>query len=89
MAGQPDNIFTTILTDDSITLLAEWGVRSIAMRLTSGAGSFQGSATLGTIASSAIPLEENEPVTISDDNYIAGLKIDCSGGGVIEIIARR
>lgn len=84
-----DNIFTYVLTNASITLQADWGVRAIAMKLSAGAGSFIGSAKLGTTSSTAISLVVDEPITIADDNYIDGLTIDCSGGGTIELIARR
>lgn len=83
-----DNIFTYVLTNDTLLIKAEYGVRSVAMKLVSGAASFSGTMKLGTLSSGSIPLVVNDPVTVSDDNNIDGFTIDASAGSV-QIIARK
>ena len=86
--NQPDNIFTYTLTNGTLILLAEFGVRSIAMKLISGAATFEGTMKLGILDSTPIPLVVNDPVSISDDNNIDGFKIVATSG-VVQIIARK
>ena len=83
-----DKIFTHVLTNSSVTFNADDGIKSVALKLVSGAGFFQGTKAVGTLSSAPIPLAVNDPVTISDDNVISNLIVDCTGGGVIYIIAR-
>ncbi len=85
-----ENIFSYVLTNGSITIVKEWGVRAICVKLISGAGSVLGSMKLGALSSAAVPLVVNDPVTISVDesNYIDGLTIEAAAG-VINIFARK
>jgi len=83
-----DNIFTYVLTNETLLIKSEYGVRSIAMKLVSGNASFYGTMKLGSLSSGSIPLVVNDSVTVSDDNNIDGLTIDATAGSV-QIIARK
>ncbi len=83
-----DKYFTDTLTDDTFTIDRTMGITTLAMKLVSGSGTYQGTKTIGTRASTALSLVVDEPVTISGNEAISELIIDCSGGGVIELIGR-
>jgi hypothetical protein len=83
-------LFTYVLSGGTLTINEEYGITALALRLTAGAGSYEGTKKLGgLISSTPIPLVANEPVTVSSEQskYISELIIDATGG-TIEIIAR-
>lgn len=89
MFDKKQNLFTYVLTNDTLTIIESFGLTAIALKLTAGAGSYLGTKKLGDLSSSAIPLIINEAVTLTSDQtkYIDELIIDGSAG-TIEIIAR-
>ena len=91
MATRGQKIFTTVLTNDSITLNADMAIKSISIILISGSGFFIGSLDVGDLPSTSIPLVVSSPVGISSGSGypLEGLTIDCSSGGVINIIGRQ
>lgn len=92
MAGLGQKIYTSVLTNSSFTFTQDMGILGISMQLVSGVGTFTGTLTIGTNVSSPIDLVAGgTPVTITSDsgNPLDGITIDCSGGGVINILARQ
>jgi hypothetical protein len=89
MFDKKQNLFTYVLTNDTLTVIEEYGITAIALKLTAGAGSYLGTKSLGAINSVAIPLVVDEAVTLTSEQtkYIDELLIDASAG-TIEIIAR-
>lgn len=90
MSIRGQKIFTKVLTTDVITFTAEMGITAISIVLISGAGSFSGSLSVGYLASDPINLIVNQSVDISSDSGLPleGVIVDCSGGGIINIIGR-
>ncbi len=84
-----EKIWTQVLTDGTIVIDESFGVQDVSMKLISGTGSFSGTLKLGSFDSVPIPLDVNDPVTITAEFGISMLTIDCSGGGVIYIIGTR
>jgi hypothetical protein len=82
-------LFTYVLSGTTLTITEEEGITAIALKLTAGAGTYQGTKALKSVNSTTIPLVVGEPVTISSEQtkYIDELIIDGSAG-TIEIIAR-
>lgn len=82
-------LFTYVLSGTTLTITEEDGITAIALKLTSGAGTYEGTKQLKSVASAPISLAVNEPVTISSEQtkYIDELIIDATAGN-IEIIAR-
>jgi hypothetical protein len=83
-----DNIFTYTLTGSVLTLIPDYGVKSIAFNLLGGVVTVVGTMRLGAINSTPLTLIDSKPMTISDDNIISSLVIDATAGSV-EIIARK
>lgn len=82
-------IFTYTLAGTTLTISESDGITCVALKLTVGAGTYQGNKKIGGIDSTPTALVVNEPVTISSEQtkYIDNLIIDASAG-TIEIIAR-
>jgi hypothetical protein len=82
-------MFTYVLSGTTLTITEDDGITAIALKLTAGTGTYEGTKQLKAVASAPISLVVNEPVTISSEQtkYIDELIIDASGG-TIEIIAR-
>ena len=89
MINKKQAIFTYTLTNSTLTINENDGITAVALKLTSGAGSYRGNKKIGNVDSSATSLVVDNPVTITSEQskYIDELVIDCTGG-VIEIIAR-
>lgn len=87
MAAQ---FFTYTVTNDIFVITEEMGLNALSIDLESGAGTYTGGLTIVGIASTAIALG-TKPVTLStmSEKPISGITIDCSGGGVINLIGRR
>ncbi len=84
-----EKIWTQVLTNSVIVIDDSFGIQEVAMKLISGTGTFSGTLKLGTYESTPIPLSVNDSVSITAELGISSLTIDCSGGGVIHIIATR
>ena len=91
MGFRNQQIYTTVLTNASFTFTADMGIQTISMNLASGVGQFSGSLSIGVLNSSPILLTVNQPVTISSDTGypLDGITIDCTAGGVINVMARQ
>lgn len=82
--------FTYKITNDIFLITEDMGFNAISIELESGAGEYFGDLTVTGIASTSITLG-TKPVTLStqSEKPIAGITIDCSAGGVINLIGRR
>ena len=87
-------IFTKVLSGQSITLTADMGLTSISIVLISGAGAFRGSLNVSdnvtTYVSEAVDLILNQAVVIASDSGLPlnGLTIDATGG-VVHVLGRQ
>jgi hypothetical protein len=88
MSNFSNNVFTFILINSNLLIKSEYGIRSISLKLISGTGSFVGAMKVGSLNSMPIPLNINEPVTITSETAIDGLNILASSGEV-QIIAKK
>lgn len=91
MADLPitQQIFTTTLSNSSLTITQSFGLTNISVyNVSSTAGSVTGSITTGGIASSAISIDENESfnVTAQGVSVIDGLVITAPAGCTLNII---
>ena len=91
MAFRNQQIYTTVLTNSTFTFTADMSIQTISLNLASGVGQFSGSLSIGVLNSLPIALSVNQPVTISSDSGypLDGITIDCTAGGVINIMARQ
>lgn len=82
--------FTYVVTNDVFVVTEEMGFDAISIELESGAGTYTGGLTIVGQASVPITLG-TKPVTLStmSEKSISDITIDCSGGGVINLIGRR
>ena len=89
MFDKSQAIFTYTLTAGALVINVADGITAVAMKLTSGTGTFKGTKKIGTVDSTATSLIANDPVTVSAEQtkYLDQFTIDASAG-VIEIIAR-
>lgn len=87
MAAQ---FFTYTVTNDIFVITEEMGLNAVSINLESGAGSYTGGLTIVGIASMPIALG-SIPVTLStmSEKPISDITIDCSAGGIINLIGRR
>ena len=83
-------IFTTVLTNETLNINFDDGITAVSIILKSGAGTFYGTKPIGSRPSSPIPLDKDLPANVSAEQtkYLDEFTIDCSGGGVIQVIAR-
>lgn len=90
MGFKDQTFFSTSLTNDTLVISGSSSVNIVSMVLISGAGSYTLSGNLGTLTSTVVDLIVGAPVNIvADPGYsIDGLTIDCSGGGVINIMSK-
>ena len=89
MFDKAQKIFTTTLTGGILTIIQDYGVTAVSIKLTVGAGTYQGTKQLGAIPSTANALVVDKAVVVSSEQtkYIDELIIDATDG-TIEIIAR-
>lgn len=87
------NIFTKELTNDTLTLTAAMGIRSISARVTTATGgTVTGTMQLDDIASGAITLtDETAPLTITveDASVLVGLIFNAPAGCTMQIVASK
>lgn len=87
-------IFTKVLSGQSITLTADMGLTSISVVLISGAGTFAGSLNVSdnitTFVSEPVDLVLNQAVVIASDSGLPlnGVTIDASAG-VVHVLGRQ
>ena len=91
MSVRGQKIFTKVLSSSSITFTSDMGVSAISMILVSGVGTFSGDLSVSYFTSEPIDLVINQAVDISSDSGLPldNFTIDCTGGGIINIIARQ
>jgi hypothetical protein len=91
MAISTTSLFTQVLSTTTFIIDGSMGLRSASFVLISGVGSFKGSKPIGGTLSQSIPLVIGQSVTISADGVdsLDTLELDCSGGGVIHLIAKQ
>lgn len=89
MFDKAQRIFTYTLTGGIFVIKEADGVTAVAMRLVSGAGTYKGTKTIGSIDSTPTSLAVDKAVTITSEEtkYLDEFTIDATAG-VVEIIAR-
>jgi hypothetical protein len=80
------NVFTYVLTNGIITIKSTDGINVVALQLLSGSATFKGNKTVGSLASTAISLLIDDPVTIALGTDLDSFVIDASAG-VVNVIA--
>lgn len=90
MSFKEQDFFSSTLTNETFVITGSMSVNIVSMVLISGAGSYLLNGNLGALNSTAVDLVIGAPVNIvSDPGYsIRQLTIDCSAGGVINIISK-
>lgn len=84
-----ENVGTFVLNGETITLIAEWGVRNISVLWVSGVVTVKGTMKLGSRVDDPIPLGSGSPpLNIGFDFSIDGLEINCSAGSAIVVTGR-
>lgn len=83
-----DNVGTFTLNGVSKTIIAEWGIRNVSVRLVSGIVTVKGTQSLGSDPSTPIAVTAANPINISFNFSIDGYTIDASAG-VAEVITGR
>ena len=89
MFDKAQRIFTYTLSNNVLVIKETDGITAVALRLVSGAGTYQGTKVIGSISSTATSLTVDKAITITSEEtkYLDEFTIDASAG-VIEIIAR-
>ncbi len=82
-----DNVGTYILTGETITIVKEWGIRSISFNWISGTVTVTGIVNLGARASEPIPLGV-KPLNLGFDFSIDGLTINAMAGVVQVVVGK-
>jgi hypothetical protein len=84
---QSQQIGSKVLTNDTLTIVAEDGIQVVSMVLMSGNGTFTGTLTIQGVPADPIPLEKKAPITISSDGGrpLDGVVISCPSG-VVDVI---
>jgi hypothetical protein len=89
MFDKAQKIFTYTLTNSILIIKETDGITAVAMKLISGAGTYKGTKTIGSINSTPTSLAVDKGVTITSEEtkYLDEFTIDATAG-VVEIIAR-
>jgi hypothetical protein len=90
MSFKEQDFFSTTITNDTLVITGDMSVNIVSMVLISGVGTYLLEGKLGTLDSTAVDLVVGAPVNVvADPGYsIRQLTIDCSAGGVINIISK-
>jgi hypothetical protein len=91
MAGLGQKIYTQVLSTNVFVFTQDMGILGISVNLVSGIGTISGTLSIGLNTSVPIDLIIGQPITITSDsgNPLQDITIDCTGGGVINILARQ
>lgn len=91
MAGLGQKIYTQVLSTDVFVFTQDMGILGISVNLVSGIGTISGTLSIGLNTSVPIDLIVGQAITITSDsgNPLQDITIDCTGGGVINILARQ
>ena len=85
-----ENTFTYVLTNDTITLLPQWGVTRISVKCTTAtSGQVLGNGTLGALQSAPIELAQGDSLSYiaAPQKSLSGLTITAPAGCSLEITA--
>lgn len=83
-----ENVGTFTLSATSVTILEEFGVRNVSVKLVSGTVTVVGTQKLGALSSTPIVVTAENPINISFGFPIDGYTIDATGG-VAQVITGR
>ncbi len=93
MASNVGTVTKILTSGESIAIVASWGIKSVAIKApTGGTGTFTGTGRYpngsgGFETSDAIPVVENDPVTIgAPTTVLDGITITCTGGSLYVIM---
>ena len=91
MDGLGQKIYTQVLSTDVFVFTKDMGILGISVCLVSGVGIISGTLSIGLNTSTPIDLIIGQAITITSDsgNPLQDITIDCTGGGVINILARQ
>lgn len=91
MAGLGQKIYTNVLSTDVFVFTKDMGILGISVCLVSGVGTISGTLSIGLNTSTPIDLIVGQAITITSDsgNPLEEITVDCTGGGVINILARQ
>jgi hypothetical protein len=91
MSTPSTNTFTYELTNETLTLIKDWGVKAISIFNKSTVnGSVTGNSKLGARASGELAIEQNKTITMmASDNggVLDGVVIDSPVGCTLQIMA--
>lgn len=89
MGVNSSKIFTKVLTGSSLTIVSDYGLRSVSVVLISGAGTIEGNLGVNGLSNDPIPLTVGQSITVGveGNQIVDGLIVDATGG-VIHIIAK-
>jgi hypothetical protein len=81
-------IWTYKITNDTLVIDESFNLKEVSMKLTSGTGTFSGSAFAGSVPSQALDLVLNAPITVGSGTNVGidGLTIVTTG--TVELIGR-
>ena len=90
MGVNDSKIFTKVLNNTSLTIVASYGLRAVSFVLVSGAGTYPGDLAVDGLSNDPIDLIVGQSVTVSciGNQILDGLTIDSSVGGLINIIGK-
>jgi hypothetical protein len=84
-----ENVGTFVFSAETVTLIAEWGVRNVSILWISGIVTVKGTMKLGARTDDPITLGSGSPpLNIGFDFSIDGLEINCSAGQAIVVTGR-
>lgn len=83
------SVFTYTLVDNTMYIDGTYNLTIVSVKLISGIGIIRGQQAVPVWGTGNLDLIIGEPVTISTktNSILNGITIDCSGGGVIQIVA--
>lgn len=90
MAAQNQTVWTYQVVNSSLTITADFGLRSISLYLASGGAIISGTKEVLGVPSTNLTLQNSFPITIASDSagVLEGITIDASPTGVVYIIGR-
>ena len=89
MAVNNSRVFTKVVSASTLTIIADYGLRSVSIVLVSGAGKVTGNLRVNGLTNDPLPLTVGQSVTfgVEGNQILDGLLIDATGG-VIHVIAK-
>lgn len=84
-----DKVWTKVLTNDTLTIIKDFGLKDVQVTLMSGSGTIAGTLKVGEFPSEPLPLVIGVTINLQTDFGVSPLIIDSSPTGVIHIIGTR